>query len=175
MIIDKLKAQKDHLSNLLEAIERCVYFLNASLLNVPVSIEAAYLQQNQKDTALFESLSAINERFSKLQDILSSAMRHATVLSGESSDNFLNVLAFYEKSGVIESTENWQLYRTKRNIAAHEYDVNYNKIAEHFNAIKELYVLLEMDSNRFIKYCEASLNIKPASNAFSARHETLND
>ena len=49
-----LDAEKQYLANLLEAIQRCIYFL--------------------------ESLVAINECFAKLQDTFGAALRHAVVL-----------------------------------------------------------------------------------------------
>lgn len=72
-------------------------------------LKKAHLEYHKKDVALFESLSSINERFSKLQDTLGAAMRHAAILSGEPSDIFLKVLSFYEKAGIIKSIESWQL------------------------------------------------------------------
>ncbi len=68
MNLTLLSSQKQHLAELLEAIQRCVYFL---------------------DVVLFEAMAAINERFAKLQDTLGAAMRHACILSGEPADSFL--------------------------------------------------------------------------------------
>lgn len=72
-----LQAERDHLAGLLVAIQRCVFFLHASVQKVSWPLNAAYLEENKKNIALFESLSSINERFSKLQDTLGAAMRHA--------------------------------------------------------------------------------------------------
>ena len=98
-----LQAERLHLAGLLEAIQRCVYFLNASDKKLSWPLTAAYLLQNKKNIDLFESLAAINERFAKLQDTLGAAMRHSVLLSGETGETFLKVLAFYEKTGVIDS------------------------------------------------------------------------
>jgi len=68
-------------------------------------------------------------------------MRHAALLAGEPVDSFLKVLSFYEKSNVIESIEVWQLYRTTRNLAAHDYETDYEEISSHFNALNELLLL----------------------------------
>ena len=162
-----LTAEKQHLSNLIEAIQRCIYFLNASVAKHRWPLQQGHLEENRKDVELFESLAAINERFSKLQDVLGSAMRHAALLAGEPTDTFLKTLAFYEKTGVIESVAGWQLYRTVRNLAAHDYETDYGEIADHFNALQELIPPLKQDAIRFVNYCGAILNIHPASQEFS--------
>ncbi len=129
-----LHAERRHLAGLLEAVQRCVYFLDASDKRIPWPLTAAHLEQNKKDVDLFESLAAINERFAKLQDTLGAAMRHSLVLSGEPGETFLKVLAFYDKAGVIDSVSVWQLCRATRNLAAHDYGTDYAEVAEHFTA-----------------------------------------
>lgn len=78
-----LVAQRAHLGDLLEAIQRCVYFLHASDASLPWPLNGKTLSSRKKDANLFEALAAVNERFSKLQDTLGSAMRHSLLLSGE--------------------------------------------------------------------------------------------
>ncbi len=168
-----LSVNKQHLSNLIEAIQRCVYFLDASIDKLEWPLQSSYLSQHKKDVALFESLSAINERFAKLQDVLSSAMRHAAMLSGESADNFLKVMAFYEKIGVIDSVNAWQLYRAVRNIAAHDYETSYEEIAEHFNAIRELVGPICQDASRFVRYCDQSLGVQAVDEEFLDHFNTI--
>lgn len=162
-----LDAEKQHLSELLEAIQRCVYFLDASSQRMIWPLTAEQLESRKKDVVLFEVLAAINERFAKLQDTLAAAMRHACLLSGEPSDRFLKVLSFYEKVGVIESMENWQLYRAARNLAAHDYEVDYAEIAGHFNAIHEFTPALYQIAGRFVSHCQETLTIGPRQNDFS--------
>jgi hypothetical protein len=162
-----LTAERRHLAELLEAIERCVYFLEAADRTLVWPLDGALLDQRKKDTGLFSALSAINERFAKLQDTLGAAMRHALGLSGESADSFLRVLAIYEKAGVIESVESWQLCRTARNLAAHDYDTRYREVAAHFNGLHELRPTLYAAAKRFVAYCERALSVTPASPDFS--------
>jgi len=161
-----LDAERAHLSSLLEAIQRCVFFLDASKQKLSWPLQAEKIQHRKRDIGLFESLAAINERFSKLQDTLGSAMRHAALLAGEPVDSFLKVLSFYEKCGVIESMESWQLYRTARNLASHEYETDYAAIAEHFNTLYELLPALYDDAANFISYCKKTLSIDPKTRDF---------
>lgn len=157
-----LEAERAHLSGLLVAIQRCVYFLNASDQRLPWPLAAAHLEKHKKDVALFESLAAINERFAKLQDTLGAAMRHAALLAGESGETFLKVLSFYEKVGVLKSVASWQLCRTTRNLAAHDYETDYAEIAGHFNSLHGLISHLYEDAARFLLYCQDTLGVAPA-------------
>lgn len=111
-------------------------------------------------------MAAINQRFAKLQDTLAAAMRHASLLSAETNDSFLKILSFYEKLGIIDSVESWQLCRTARNLAAHDYEINYDAIAEHFNTLYELTPTLYQSAKRFQSYCQQSLAIEAIDKDF---------
>lgn len=161
-----LDAEKTHLAQLLEAIQRCTYFLHATTTRVEWPLEGQTLQARKKDTALFEALAAFNERFAKLQDTLGAGMRHATLLLGESTESFLKVLAFYEKEGVVESIETWQALRTVRNLAAHSYETDYAVIAEHFNTLYEMVSGLYQTAGLFIDHCDNRLGICPENADF---------
>jgi hypothetical protein len=43
-------------------------------------------------------------------------MRHSLILSGERAESFMKVLIIFEKAGVVESIEAWQLARAARPI-----------------------------------------------------------
>jgi hypothetical protein len=55
-----LNAERLYLSSLLEAIQRCVYFLHASDSKIVWPLNTEVLKTRKKDEQLFESLSAIN-------------------------------------------------------------------------------------------------------------------
>jgi hypothetical protein len=168
-----LAAQKAHLSNLLEAIQRCVYFLNASDASLSWPLTGQVLSEHKKDADFFETLAAVNERFSKLQDTLGSAMRHSLLLSGEQADSFLKVLAIFQKLGVINSIDDWQTARSVRNLAAHDYETDYRLVAEHFNALHGLTPDLWQVSARFVRYCERELYVYPSSTDFAAEFSAI--
>lgn len=126
------------------------------------------LEVDRRNIVLFETLAAINERFAKLQDLLAAAMRHACLLSGEPSDRFLKVLSFFQKVGVIISVENWQLCRAARSFAAHDYEINYAIIAEHFNTLSDLVSELFGVSARLLVYCDEFLRVSPKDNDFAS-------
>ncbi|WP_045221209.1 hypothetical protein [Desulfonatronum thioautotrophicum] len=156
-----------HLGELLTAIERCVFFLEGSRSRIPWPLTAEELAARNKDLDLFTNLSAVNERFAKLQDTLGTAMRHAAMLAGEPSDTFLRVLAFFEKNRVLESMKDWQAIHALRNLAAHEYGTNYGKTADHFNAVNSSTPTLYRMAAHFFYFCVENLNITPSSPDFS--------
>ncbi len=164
---------KKHLANLLEAVQRCVFFLNGSESRIDWPLDAMELASRNKDIDLFEALSAINERFAKLQDTLGSAMRHAALLSGEPDDTFLRVLSFFEKMNVLPSIEDWQAMRALRNLAAHEYEIDYSEIADHFNTLRSLIPKLYSIASAFIDYCRDTLLILSPSGDFSVEFNRI--
>jgi hypothetical protein len=171
--ISPLDAEKNHLSGLLEAIQRCVYFLDASSQTLQWPITGSHLAHNKKDKELFEALAAINERFAKLQDTLGAAMRHSLVLSGEQADSFIKVLAIFEKAGVVQSVEAWQIARAARNLAAHDYETNYALVADHFNALHEQQGMLFQTARAFVIYTNQVLNVRPLSADFSLEFDAI--
>ncbi|WP_404361166.1 hypothetical protein [Methylotuvimicrobium sp. KM1] len=113
-----LQDQRLHLANLLEAVQRCVFFLEGIDRKIAWPLAEAFLVSNKKDRDLFESLAA------------------------------------YEKWGVIDSVETWQICRTTRNLAAHDYDTDYGDIAKHFNMLHELKPRLYQVAVNFLRHCE---------------------
>lgn len=163
-----LLAEREHLAHLLEAVQRCAYFMHASASKLPWPLNGHGLKQRQKDEELFESLAAFNERFAKLQDTLGAAMRHSALLMGETTTPFMRVLSLFAKLGVVESIESWQLCRTARNLAAHDYETNYELIAEHFNELQALQPVLVKAASRLLPLCAETLGLAPASADFCA-------
>ena len=171
--LDPLTAGRVHLAGLIEAVERCVYFLNSLVAKVPTPLKAEVLQQRRKDEVLFETLAATNERFAKLQDVLSSSFRHAALLAGEKTDTFLEVLAFFEKAGVLTSSHDWQRIRLLRNLASHDYETDYPSVAAHFNSVLDAVPVLFGTAGRFVVWCRAHLEIGPASTDFEADFDRI--
>lgn len=76
------------------------------------------------DPVCLESVSALVERFGKLQDLLGGVFREIVLLSGEDAADMNRVFSRMEKAGVLESVERWRAMRVLRNLGAHEYDPN---------------------------------------------------
>ncbi|MDN5936719.1 MAG: hypothetical protein L0H75_11205 [Nitrosospira sp.] len=173
MSTDTLRLASEHLADLLEAIQRCAYFLHQSDSRLDWPLDGAWLTKHRKDVDIYESLAAINERFAKLQDTLAAAMRHSAMLMGEADDGFLKVLAVFEKRGVISSIPDWQRSRTIRNLAAHDYQTEYAQIAQHFNALHELCPGLYTTAHKLLALCQETLDIGPATADFQAEFESV--
>ncbi|MCH8553462.1 MAG: hypothetical protein LAT62_16110, partial [Natronospirillum sp.] len=101
------------------------------------------------------------------------SMRHAALLLGEATDPFLKVLAFYEKHGVLDSVEAWQECRMVRNMAAHDYETEYELIAEHFNLVHSLIPMLLSVSKGILRLISQELSIHPSSNDFDAEFKSI--
>lgn len=63
--------------------------------------------------------------------------------------------------------KSWQLCRTIRNLAAHDYGTDYTEISEHFNALHELIPVLYKCAHRFVLYCIEILEVESIENEFS--------
>ena len=173
MNTNSLTAEREHLANLLEAVQRCAHFLHASSSKVEWPLDGHGLKRRQKDEALFGALSAFNERFAKLQDTLGAAMRHCALLMSETTSPFLKVLALFEKLGVIDLIGGWQLCRTARNLAAHDDETDDALIAEHFNELQNLQAVLVEAASRLQTFCARDLGVMPATADFEAEFQRV--
>ena len=158
---DPAELERQHLADLLEAMMRCAFFSNRLSSGIPWPLTGNLLESRRNDFDLFDKLAAFNERFSKLQDSAAATMRHATLLSGEKTSTFLEVLGFFEKVGVVKSIRDWQRIRALRNMAAHDYSIHYADIALYFNWLKEVLPELLGVVVRLVSYCETKLSIAP--------------
>ena len=162
-----LEAERRHLAGLLEAIQRGVYFLEACRGKLHWPIQSEELAKRCKDVELFEMLSAMNDRFGKSQDTQGAGRRHAFLLSGESGETFLKVLAFHEKMGVLNSVTDWQHGRATRNRAADACETDQAATAEHFNTLQFLLLFLFGTAARHGDYGHDALSVRPLSDKFS--------
>lgn len=87
------------------------------------------------DPVSLESVSALVERFGKLQDLLSGVFREIAVLSGDEASDMNRVFARMEKIGILANAEQWRAMRVLRNLGAHEYDPSDAGRARFINAL----------------------------------------
>jgi hypothetical protein len=161
-----LEESRGHLADLLEACQRCAWYLQASAASIRWPLSGKELAERSKDVEFYERLAAINERFGKLQDLLSTTMRHLCVLSGENNDSFLRVASFCSKVGILESLETWQACRSLRNRAAHAYGIDYTETAGHFNAMHAQIPFLTGSVVRLSDYIRRTLTIEAVDTSF---------
>lgn len=161
-----LEESRGHLADLLEACQRCAWYLQESAASIRWPLRGKELADRSKDVEFYERLAAINERFGKLQDLLSTTMRHLCVLSGENNDSFLRVASFCSKVGILESLETWQACRSLRNRAAHAYGMDYTETAGRFNAMHAQIPFLTGSVVRLSEYIRRTLTIEAADTSF---------
>ncbi len=100
-------------------------------------------------------------------------MRHCALLMSEATSPFLRVLSMFEKLAVIDSIDSWQLCRTARNLAAHDYETDYALIAEHFNELQTLAPVLIKASCRLLVLCADSLGVVPSTRDFEVEFQRV--
>jgi hypothetical protein len=65
-----LQAGEEYLADVVEAIQRCTYFLDGSISRLKWPLAPEFLESRKMDVDVFETVAAINERFAKLQGTL---------------------------------------------------------------------------------------------------------
>ncbi|MBL8429631.1 MAG: hypothetical protein JNJ95_07055 [Dechloromonas sp.] len=108
------------LAEKLHAVDRLSEHLRFSLGRNPYPLASVGVL----DPVALESVSALIERFGKLQDLLTGVFREIVVLSGEDGNDMNRVLARMEKLGILDSVDFWRAMRLLRNLGAHEYDID---------------------------------------------------
>jgi hypothetical protein len=73
----------------------------------------------------------------------------------------------------LDSLTAWQLCRTTRNLAAHDYETDYAEIAEHFNSLHALVPNLYGDTARFLAYCQDALGVLPIHADFADEFKAI--
>ncbi len=154
MKLEYLHQQQRELLDLrLNALARIRHGLSYTLGHLNIPFETT---ENIDDSTL-EALAALNERFGKLQDFLAATMKQATLLAGEPSGTFVQVLSFMSKLGVVDDVDAWQNLRLLRNIGAHEYNTSPVHQAEYFSTLAAAVPMLEKIADRLVTFCKQEL------------------
>ena len=74
---------------------------------------------------------------------------------------------------LTQSTTDWQICRSARNLAAHSYETDYLLVAEHFNDLHAMRLQLYRTAGEFLNYCKAQLHIKPANLDFTPEFSAI--
>ncbi len=126
-----LSEEKKHLKRLKEAYET----LSSLGYSVPLSGEdVRELLKTREGTMVLDQIAY---RFSKLQDSLGKLLKISLSLLGENVEHLpmVDVVNAAEKLGFPVSEEKWFELRSLRNLIAHEYEEETDKIAELINGI----------------------------------------
>jgi hypothetical protein len=126
-----LAERRSLLAEKLLVLERLSGHLGFSLGRLPYPLDSL----DALDPVSLESVSALVERFGKLQDLLSGVFREIAVLSGDEASDMNRVFARMEKIGILADAERWRAMRVLRNLGAHEYDPNDGGRTRFINAL----------------------------------------
>ena len=114
--------------------------------------ENIHQQLMTRDPELMERLSALNDRFAKLQDLTGGLMKHWMLANGLATDDFRLVISSMEKHGLIDSADLWRAIRLMRNDAAHEYDIDAEFQQKYFTEVHQLGLVMCNWAERVIKF-----------------------
>ena len=132
---EKLKFEKnlDELNKHIKKLNQKFNYLK-NIYEIPLNgnyVETIIEDEND------DTLDVIAYRFSKLQDILGRSIRLWLYLKGENIENLtmIDILNLANKFGINIDTQKWFDLRSLRNSISHEYEDNYEKIADTLNQI----------------------------------------
>lgn len=132
---EKLKFEKN-LNELNKHIKKLNQKFNYLKNVYEIPLNANYVESIIEDEN-DDTLDVIAYRFSKLQDILGRSIRLWLYLKGENIENLtmIDILNLANKFGINIDTQKWFDLRSLRNSISHEYEDNYEKIADTLNQI----------------------------------------
>jgi len=113
-------------------------------------IDAAWVQNLDKNPELAERLEAFISRFGRMQDTIADKLLPRWLMSlAETPGSQIETLNRAEKLGVLENVEHWLEARKLRNRLIHEYMENEDRFAEDLALAKEYSIML-VDTYRLL-------------------------
>ncbi|MCS6786859.1 MAG: hypothetical protein NZ524_07505 [Thiobacillaceae bacterium] len=150
-----LEQRRRLLARKLAAIDRLRELLHYSRNRLPYPLSSI----DRLPPEPLESVSALIERFGKLQDLLGHAMREVVLLSGEPATDMNDVLSRMEKLGVLDSADDWRALRALRNQAAHDDDLDDGAKTAFVNTLAAKAEMLTQTAARLTDYAYAKLDL----------------
>lgn len=117
--------------------------------------------KNINDPAVNERISAIVDRFCKLQDQFAGAMRHAHSMLGEKSRSFTDVITWAVEQGVLPSSQHWLELRSLRNRLTHEYDLESESLPDLITLVRDGLEAMNTSIASFDSVCRATGLLSP--------------
>lgn len=125
--------QQALLAHQLQVLARLEQGMAYSLNRLPQTLGPNDLQNPE----IAERIAAINDRFTKLQDQLAGALRHAHAMLGERYRSFADVIAWAVRVGILADTPIWLELRALRNRLTHDYELEAPGVLELLQAIRD--------------------------------------
>jgi len=129
----KFKKNVDELNKHIKKLNQKFFYLK-NVYEIP--LKANYIESIIEDES-DDTLDVVAYRFSKLQDTLGRSIRLWIYLKGENIENLsmIDILNLANRFGINIDTQKWFDLRSLRNSISHEYEDNYEKIADTLNQI----------------------------------------
>lgn len=150
--------QQALLAHQLSILARLEQGIAYSLQRLPATLGLQDLQQ----PAIAERIAALNDRFTKLQDQLAGALRHAHAMLGERYRSFSDVVVWAVRVNILPDTPTWLELRALRNRLTHDYDLEAESALELIALIRSCADVLSGIIRRFEASCRES-GLLPAS------------
>lgn len=103
--------------------------------------------------AVSERISAIVDRFCKLQDQLAGSLRHAHSMLGEKQRSFQDVITWAVSQDILPNQAAWLELRALRNRLTHEYDLETDRLPELLTLVRQAKDILAIAITRFTHRC----------------------
>ena len=154
-----LSTRRNLLAKKLTAILRMRHHLDFSLHRLVFPLSSV----DGLDDPALESVSALIDRFGKLQDMLGNVFREILLLSGEDVTDMNDFLSRLEKLAVLDSADDWRALRALRNLGAHDYDEDDQRKTDFINELAAQSAMLLKAVERVLAYCSGKLGLRPAA------------
>lgn len=143
-----LEQQRELLEYKFRVLERLTAGLEWSLERLPQELSA-----NIENPAVNERISAIVDRFCKLQDQFAGTLNHVHTMLGEKARSFNDVLTWAVSQNVLADSETWLELRSLRNRLTHEYDLENDEVPALIELVQQAFTTLVSAVERLDELC----------------------
>ena len=140
------------LAHQLQVLARLEQGIAYSLDRLPAALDLEGLRNPE----IAERVAALNDRFTKLQDQLAGALRHAHAMLGERYRSYADVVAWAVRLGILPDAPTWLELRALRNRLTHDYDLEAESALELIQLIRSSVDTLAGIMRRFATACRGS-------------------
>ena len=149
--------QQALLAHQLQVLARLEQGIAFSLDRLPAALDL----ENLRDPEIAERVAALNDRFTKLQDQLAGALRHAHGMLGERYRSYADVVAWAVRLGILPDAPTCLELRALRNRLTHDYDLEAESALELIELIRGSTDTLAGIIRRFATSCRDSGLLPP--------------
>ncbi len=144
--------QQALLAHQLQVLTRLEQGIAFSLARLPAALDLDELRKPE----IAERVAALNDRFTKLQNQLAGALRHAHAMLGERYRSYADVVAWAVRLSILPDAPTWLELRALRNRLTHDYDLETESALDLIQLIRSSTDGLSGIIRRFATMCRDS-------------------